>query len=289
MALAMKWFVRPEFRFDGLSKLIGFGGAVILNSLIWFFYAQADIFIAGRALPAAEVGLYSTALFLATLPVVKLIPVLNEVGFTAYSRIQHDPVAVKLNFLKAVRLVSLACFPIFVGLGATAEWFVPVVLGAQWLAAVPLLQLLALAMPLYALGHLMPPAVNALGQPRVQTVNALIGLAIMPAAFLVGVRYGPLGLATVWLAAYPLLFAITSARALRVIGASFADLGRAALPPLASALIMGGAVLGLAAVTDLPPVAELLLLITTGVAAYVAAVSLLFPALRAEALDLIRR
>ena len=77
MQLILRWFVRPEFRFDGLGPMIRFGATIMLNAMLWIVYAQSDIFFAGRMLPPREVGLYAEALLLAMMPVVKFIPVLN--------------------------------------------------------------------------------------------------------------------------------------------------------------------------------------------------------------------
>ena len=277
----------PSFRLGALGRLAHFGGAVTLNGVVWFLYAQADIVIAGRRLSAHEVGLYSTALFLAALPVAKLIPILNEVGFSAYARAAHDPAQVRAGFLKAARTVSLLTFPIFLGLAATAPALVPALLGAQWTGAVPVVRLLALAMPLYAVANLFGPAVNALGRPRVQLGNALIGLAIMPAAFWIGSARGASGIAAAWALAYPLLFAASMLRSLGVIGLAPRTLIRAVAPPTLAATAMGLAVLAVpdASLTDTP---LLIGQIAAGALVYAALLRLAFPARLREALALVR-
>jgi len=290
---ALLWTARgrtplPSFRLGALGNLLHFGGAVTLNGIVWFLYAQADIVIAGRRLSAHEVGLYSTALFLAALPVAKLIPILNEVGFSAYARIAHDRAAVQAGFLKAARLVSLVTFPIFVGLAATAPPLLPALLGTQWTQAVAPVRLLALAMPLYAIANLFGPAINALGRPRVQLGNALIGLGIMPVAFWIGSANGAAGIAAAWALAYPLLFAASAARSLRVIGASPRALAAAIAPAALASLAMAAAVLGLAQLLPLTGIALAALQIAAGALLYVATLRLAFPARLREAIGLVR-
>jgi len=290
---ALLWTARgrtplPSFRLGALGNLLHFGGAVTLNGVVWFLYAQADIVIAGRRLSAHEVGLYSTALFLAALPVAKLIPILNEVGFSAYARIAHDRAAVEAGFLKAARLVSLIAFPIFLGLAATAPPLLPALLGTQWTQAVVPVRLLALAMPLYAIANLFGPAVNALGRPRVQLGNALIGLAIMPLAFWLGSAHGAAGIAAAWALAYPLLFAASAARSLNVIGASPRALAAAVAPAALTSLAMAAAVLGLARILPLTGIALAALQIAAGALLHILALRLAFPARLREAMRLLR-
>lgn len=281
------WPRLPSFHLRALGGLARFGGAVTLNGIVWFLYAQADIVIAGRRMLPHEVGLYSTALFLAALPVAKLIPILNEVGFSAYSRVSHDRTAVATGFLKAARLVSLVTFPIFVGLAATAPTLAPLLLGQKWADAVPAIRLLALAMPLYAIANLFGPAVNALGHPRVQLGNALIGLAVMPAAFWIGSGHGATGLAGAWALAYPLLFVASASRSLRVIHAPPAALGRSIAPAILAATVMAAVVFTLAGV-DQASWFRLAVQVLGGAATYVAVIRLAFPRRAAEMLALSR-
>lgn len=290
MVLADRWLIWPEFRFDGLGPLIRYGATVMTNSILWLVYAQADVFIGGRYLRPAEIGLYTEALFLSALPVTKFIPALNEVGASAYARIQHDAAAVRWSLTRASGLVSTLTFPIFFGLAAIAHNFVPVVMGRQWIESIPFIETIAYAMPLYALSSLMPAAVNALGHPRVQTGNALIGLAIMPLAFLIGVQFGGIGLARAWLTGYPILYAITSTRSLSVIGISHAEFLRPTLPALVCSGLMTVVLFGARRWIDADPSIMLLLsYILIGAATYSATLWVLFPETRRGLIALARR
>lgn len=292
LARAIVWTARlqtprPSFGLRHIVNLAHFGGAVTLNGVLWFLYAQADIMIAGRRLSAHGVGLYSTALFLAALPVSKLIPVLTDVGLSAYARRAHDRAAVEQGFLKVTRLVSLIAFPIFIGLAAIAPTLVPALLGTQWIDAIGPVRLLALTMPLYAVTNLFGPAVNALGRPKVQLGNAVFGLLIMPAAFWIGSAHGALGIAAAWAIAYPALFLISAVRSLGVIGPTLRALGNAIGPALVACAPMAAAALILAH-AGLPAPASLAAQILAGALVYIATVAMVFPHRLREAWALLR-
>ncbi|MGZ2918631.1 hypothetical protein, partial [Pseudomonas aeruginosa] len=74
----------------------------------------------------------------------------------------------------------------------------------------PIVRALAIAMPLATLQILFPPAATALGSPRVQVLAAMLGAVLMPAAFLIGARWGGVGMAWAWLIAMPLLALFTA-------------------------------------------------------------------------------
>ncbi len=290
MAFADRWLIWPEFRFDGLGELIRYGATVMMNSVLWLVYAQADVFIGGRYLRPTDIGLYTEALFLSALPVTKFIPALNEVGASAYARIQDDAAAVRWNLTRAAGLVATLTFPIFFGLAAVADVFVPVVMGPQWTPSVPYIETIAYAMPLYALSSLLPAAVNALGRPDVQTGNSIIGLIIMPLAFLIGVQFGGIGLARAWLIGYPVLYAIIATRSLRVIGASHGDFLRPALPALVCSGVMAALLLATRQlISDESAILRMTIYLVVGAASYSAALWVLFPGTRRGLITLVRR
>jgi len=214
----------PNFSFVGLQRLLRFGMTVTGNRILYFLYSQSDRAIAGRMLGKDPLGLYSVALELAAIPLDKLAPIIIQVSFPAFSRIQSDMARVRRNVLKAVVLVSLVFFPIFLGMAAVAHNFIPLVLGQKWAEIVLPFQLICLILPLKAFDPIVSSAVYAIGKPGVIFGNRAIAFAIMGIAFLIGVQGGVIGLCLSWLAAYPLVFLLTTLRNLRVLEIPFLQL-----------------------------------------------------------------
>ena len=239
MTWAARTLVWPVFDLRGAGRLARFGGVMAAGQLFWFLQSQADVFIAGRVFSPHLLGIYTTALFLTQIFVSKFVPPLNEVAFSAYARIQEDPRALAAAFTRAVRIVMTAALPFYLGLAATAEPLVLTVLGAKWAEVAPLVRLLALSMPFMTLQVLLTPACDARGRPGIGVRNGATGAALLGGAFLVGVHWGPTGLACAWLVAYPLYLASSASRALPVIGASARGLVDAVAPAAIASLAMG--------------------------------------------------
>lgn len=289
LAVAGRWLLRPSFRFAGAGATFGFGGAVLVAELLWFVQSQADVFIAGRRMEAHDLGLYTTALFLAQILVNKFVPALNEVAFPAYSRMQADRGAVAAGFARSVRLIMLVAMPFCIGLAVAAEPLVLTMMGAKWAGTVPVVRLLALAMPFVTLQILYHPVTNALGRPAIGGWVSAAGALIMPAAFWIGVGWGPVGMAWAWLAGFPLLLAVSSALSLPVIGLAARDVARAVRPSLVAALLMAALVLAAdAALPPLPQPTRLAVLVATGAASYAAALWLVGRAALVELVALVR-
>ncbi len=290
LTLALPWLVPPSFQFKGAGTMFRYGGAMVLVQFFWFLQSQSDVFIAGRSVSPHDLGIYTTALFLTQIVAAKFVPPLNEVAFAAYARIQTRPGGLGSSFLKAVRLIMLLTLPLHFGLAATAEPLILTVLGRQWIEAVPLVRILALAMPFMTLQILFGPATNALGRAGIALRVSLSGALIMTASFLIGIQFGTQGLAYAWLAAFPLLTAITAALSLPVIGVTAPALLRALMPGLGTSAAMVAVVLCLD--TLLPPMpaeARLLILVSSGAAAYGALLVLFARKVVAELFALVRR
>jgi len=232
---------RPNFSFSGVTDIARFGGTIILASLLWMAYSKADIFIAGRFISIHDVGLYSVAFYLASLPIDKIMPILHQVAFPAYSRLRDDHEVVAKYFLKAVRLTSLVLLPLSFGLAGIAEYIVPMVFGNEWTDMIQVLIILCIIFPLRGIVSLCANMTSAIGQPRINLQYGLLASIIMIPAFITSIHYGILGLSLVWLLIFPWIMLINVLSSIRVIKLTFRSYLRAVIPPLfVSAIMLGG-------------------------------------------------
>ncbi|MES2755400.1 MAG: lipopolysaccharide biosynthesis protein [Pseudomonadota bacterium] len=269
MTIAAKSLCWPSFDFRGAGTVARYGGVMALSQLFWFLQSQADVFIAGRHFDPHHLGIYTTSLFLTQIFVSKFVPPLNEVAFSAYARIQHDRDALAAAFLRATRIIMVAALPFYLGLAAVAEPLVLTMLGDKWAEAIPIVHLLAFAMPFMTLQVLYTPACDASGKPGIGVANGAVGAAILTTGFLIGVHWNAIGLAWAWIAAYPAYLAFGSWRSLPVIGVRVGQLADAVAPPLLAAVAM--ALIVALVDTALPamlPQPRLILLVAVGAATY---------------------
>jgi len=291
LVLATRCFLIPSFDLRGTGAMVAFGAALLVNQGFWVIQSQADVFIAGRALDPHSLGLYAEALFLTQIFSSRFVPPLNEVAFPAYARLQKDPERLAASFLTAVRLIMAIALPLYLGLAVCAAPAVETLFGPKWLAMAPLVSILALAMPAMTLQILFAPALNAVGKPHVTARISACGAVLMPATFLVAVRFGSTGMAWGWTIAFPLLCAATWLQARRHIRVTLAGLIDAITPSFVAAIGMVSMVWALRALLPpLPAPALLAVLGGSGVVTYALLLRLGAPALVEEVLGLaIRR
>jgi teichuronic acid exporter len=223
----------------GSLKYLKFGLSITSGGFLYFLFSQSDIIIAGKFLGKDELGVYSIALNLASIPSEKVMPLITQVSFTAYARIQDDLERIRRNLLKAVRMVGNFAFPVFFGMAAVAPETIRIALGLKWEGLILPFQLLCLILPMRTLSFLFAPALFAIGKPIINVVNMSITLSIMSLAFMIGVKFGILGLCTAWIIAYPIVFTITTRRSLKAIALPIkAFAGYIVFPFIASSLML---------------------------------------------------
>lgn len=233
--IATRFLPVPSFDFRGTGNMVMFGAAMLGSQLLWLIQSQSDIFIGGRVLDPHELGLYAEALFLTQIVVSKFIPPLNDVAFPAYARMQSDLGAIRWSFARALRLIMLVACPLYLGMAVSAEPLVVTLLGVKWLDMAPFVTLLALAMPFMTVQVMFPPIFNALGRPGLNTMISGLGAVMMPLAFLIGVRFGAIGIAWAWLVAYPLFVLVTIRIAGRHLGLRARDILSSVAPGMGCA------------------------------------------------------
>jgi O-antigen/teichoic acid export membrane protein len=276
---------------SGIRNLLSFGGNVTLSRLLWFFYTQADTAIIGKLLGKETLGFYSIAMQLASLPVLRISSIINQVAFPVFSRIQDNREQFSSFILKAARVLSLVGFPVLWGISSVADEVVSLFLGEKWHSAILPLQLLALMMPLRMIANFLPSAVDALGRPDVTMRNVLLSSIVMPVAFLIGCNWGLEGVAFSWIIAYPLVFFINTVRMLRVIELRLSDFFSAITPAMGTTIGMYLAVwaTGTLLANNIDQWIKLAIMIVTGALVYIGLTLLFNKRSYREAINLIRK
>jgi O-antigen/teichoic acid export membrane protein len=184
--------------------------------------------------------------------------------------VQHDTATLQRHYLKLVNFVALVTFPMFIGLCLVADSAVVVFLGAKWLPVVLPLRILCVVLCCRTIETINAPLAMAKGRPQVVLGNTLLGALVLPPSFYVGARYAGIeGVAMAWLLTRPFLFAIVTARTLRVVELGWARYMSGLWHPIVGCLVMTAIVLTTGVYTRaMEPLSRLLLESLAGCVAY---------------------
>lgn len=177
--------------------MFDYGIPSMTSGITKYFQNQIDTFIVGRQLGAAAVGIYSKAFALTTRMTNMLTAaVFGSVLFSSYAKIQDEKPRLARAYLLSNRMVTLIVMPVSVGSAITAPLLVPLLLGPQWTAMIPLWQIFSLYGLTRPISTNSAPLFSAIGQPRRNLTASLVLLAVMiPTLLLLIGPYGTVGAA----------------------------------------------------------------------------------------------
>jgi O-antigen/teichoic acid export membrane protein len=230
---------RPRFSLAASGDLFTFSKWLFAGNMVTFLQNRSSDFVLGRTLGASALGLYSISYEIATLPSSELVAPLNRAALPGYAQVAHDLADLREAFLSVIGMIALVALPVGVGLASVASPAVRLLLGEQWLGAIPLIQILAVVGTIIALQSNTSQVVLALGLPRVLTLLNGAGLALLlPALYVVSTRAGLIGIAWVYLAYTLLMTPIVHAVFFHVSGLQIRKYVAAVWRPLTAAITM---------------------------------------------------
>jgi PST family polysaccharide transporter len=151
-----------------------------------------DRLLIGSFLGAVSLGAYTIAAKVNRIAISILQESLLSVGLPTFSRLRSDPERLRTAFYQSQRLGTALTLPAFVLLILTAEPLVQLVLGAQWLASVPLLQALCLASCAMCIGLFNTPLLQAVGRSDIALRLSILSVVTAVAAFFLARQWGVL-------------------------------------------------------------------------------------------------
>jgi O-antigen/teichoic acid export membrane protein len=193
--LTARWIPGMPRRHSGIRNMMRFGGTLTINGLVYYVINNIDKVLLGRFCGPNALGIYGRAYQFASIPTDNLNAAASDVAFAALSRLQDDPVRLKSYFLKGYSLVLAMTLPITIACAFFSNDVIAVLLGSKWSAASSIFRSLAPAIIVLAivnpLGWLLP-AIGLVGRGLKM---ALTLAPLMIAGIIIGLRYGPNGVA----------------------------------------------------------------------------------------------
>ncbi len=189
------WRPAPPWRSGGVGPLLrfaaGIGGAGLFNYLA----RNLDNVIVGRFFGEYWLGQYDRAYRILLLPLRQISTPLTTVAQPLLSRLQNDPQRFARTYYAGLSIVFFLGMPVSAFSFVAADLLVLVLLGTQWLDSVALFKALAPAALLGTTGVATGWVFVPLGQTRRLLRCTAFGGAAVMIGFLVGARWGTIGVA----------------------------------------------------------------------------------------------
>lgn len=260
--IASRW--RPGFLFElGKTRsMLAVGGHLTGFNTINYFIRNADNVLIGRWWGPEQLGLYGRAYQLLLLPVQQINGPIGNVVLPALSRLQNDPARFRSFYLQVVALLTAITMPLIVLMTVLSNEIVEVVLGPQWQGAALIFRLLAGAIAVQPLCSTTGWLYVATGRTDRMFRWSLGASVLILVAFLLGIPYGAVGVASGYSAAMLMQTVPCLWFAIQGTGITLRDIGATVVPATASAALAGCAVLAVnSTVVDVLPAWARLLIV----------------------------
>jgi len=263
---------RPQLAFDWteLKSVFHYSLSLTGFNVFNYFARNADTVLIGRFLGAQQLGYYDLAYKLMAYPLQAIWAVLGRVMFPVYSAMQNDDVRFRSVYLNVASSIAFVAFPVMFGILVAARPFVLSVFGTKWEPMVPVLEILAAVGAFQSIGTTVGSIYQAKGRTDWMLAWGIASGLLIVLAFVVGLRWGIVGIAASYAAMTLLLIYPSFAIPFRLIKLPFRKLVLAIWRPAAASVLMVVAVASTRYLVG--PAAEprvvLLVLVTVGAAVY---------------------
>ena len=262
-------------------------GSQLLTQINWRLPELAAGFLFG---PAAVATIRIASRCVDLLGQLTVVP-FQQTALPVLARAQHNPLIGRAVYIDLSRLAAFAIFPVFAGAWVLAPIAVSYVFGHQWGSAGEVTQILCLVVVALQFNILLPSVLGAAGHPGKVLIWTICQLVVGVTLCVFGSQYGVTGLVSANVIRTYLMLPFGMLLLKKLTAIQPVDFLGSIAGPLASSLVMGGAVLILRNLLTawMPPWAVLGCCVAVGFCTYAAISATFNPQLMRELVAMVRR
>ena len=194
--MTSKWI--PSLRFSKIKLLYHykFGYKLMLSGLINQIFDYSYNILIGKYFPIQILGFYERSKRLNEYPAMTIAGIVGKVTYPMLSNLQSDKVKLSIVCKKILKLTFFITAPLMLGLAAIANPLFKIILGENWLTAVPFFQILSLSSILYPIHAININILKVFGRSDLFLKLEIIKKIVVVFSIIIGFQFGILGL--VW-------------------------------------------------------------------------------------------
>lgn len=185
-----KWVPLLVFSKDSFKELFGFGSKLLISGLLNTIFQNIYLIVIGKYFSASQLGFYTQADKFKKLPSNNINVTIQRVSYPVMAQLQDDPVALRAMFIRILKVTMFITLVLMMGLAATADSLILVLLGEKWATTIDYLQLLVFAGMFYPIQSLNINILNVHGRSDLTLKLAVIKKILQIPVIVLGVFYG---------------------------------------------------------------------------------------------------
>lgn len=228
---------RPRFHIDSkrFREMAGYGKWIFWGNMVYYASISADSWVVGKSLGVLALGYYQVAQQIGLAPITQFASQVSAVMLPAFSKVRAGG-DLRRAFSRSAGLLLVAVVPVALFISAFASEVVTLILGRQWIAAGPLVQLLVWTGVLMALDAVSSSLLQAMGRPDITACAIFLKLLVFGiAVYPLMSKWGAAGVAAAVLISAPAATLFQLYRAARILGGGLGLMAPAGMAAMASA------------------------------------------------------
>jgi O-antigen/teichoic acid export membrane protein len=262
----------PRLTLSHWRELWSFSQWSLVRSLADYTAANVDRLILGRVGDTGQVGAYSLGREIADVPISEISAPVNRALGPGFAKLLNEPKRLADALVKSVGAVATIACPVGLGLAATSQYLVPLLLGKGWEGAIPVVQILALSSLVTAMRGVLGYTLTVIGLYRSVAILMWVRAAMLIVVGIpASISAGPIGMAATFSITELVACLLQTYYFRRYFPEfRFSSLGLALVRPGLSSLVMFGFVVALSTVSLQSHVTQLVCQATVGALVYTA-------------------
>lgn len=189
------WIPSLTFKSNHIKEIFHFSSYLSLSKFVNYFTKKGDLFLIGKFLGDYQLGIYSKG-YQFTIRILKMINgIIIGVLYPSISKIKNDKNKLRSLYIKINNILVIIYFPFVAGIFLLSRAFVLSILGDKWVATIPLLQIFSISMFFLAVGSIASHYFMVLGKANILFKITFLSSIIAIVFFIVGLRWGIIGVA----------------------------------------------------------------------------------------------
>lgn len=227
-----RWRPNRHVVWSSARDQIRFGTNLTGFNLLNFLIRNVDHVLIAKAWGPASLGLYDRSYKLMMFPISNINYPLTRVVLPALVKVRDEPERFRRVYVLAIRALALGSIPGIMAAAMLSDRLVPLILGERWMAASPIFFWLSLAAITQPITSSTGWLFMATGRAREMLRWAMLAAPVTIASFLIGLPWGPEGVAAAYFFGQVLLVPLLYLWCARGTPVRASDLYGAILPTL---------------------------------------------------------
>lgn len=200
------WKPSRIFSLSSFRELFGFGGRILISTVIETVYNNIYYLVIGKYFTAKELGYYTRAQMFSEQPSLQVTSVLSRVTYPVLSQIRSESATLKAGFKRTITSSTFISFILFTWIAAAAEPLVITLVGEAWRPSILYLQMLCFPAMMYPLHALNQNIMQVQGRSdlylRIEIIKKFFAVPVIIIGILWGIKVMIAGMMAFNLIAY---------------------------------------------------------------------------------------